>query len=356
MSPKIWRGGMIGAGAWAFNQLEAWQNVDGAQIVALCDRHPERVQPMADRFGIERTYPDFGEMLEREALDFVDICTRPYSHAYLVGQASARSLQILCQKPFCTSLEEAERVAAVCEQSGVRLMINENWRWQAWYRKAKELLEGGAIGEPFMAKIQERCRATLPQFKSEQAYIADMPRLILYEMGVHYIDTFRFLFGEPETVTTRLHHISPLMKGEDVQVILLAYPRMTGLIDTSWASVPVLGWDIPQDGSLPLVARLEIDGPLGTIFLGPDGVLHLYRDGEHQKWSFPETTEAESRAAAQRHFIDCLESGADFETSGRDNLKTMRIVWACYQSAEEGRSLAWMAGNKDELGSMKRRG
>jgi predicted dehydrogenase len=126
------------------------------------------------------------------------------------------------------------------------------------------------------------------------------------------------------------------MKGEDVQVIVLDYPHMTGLIDTSWASVPVPGWDIPQDGSPALVARLEIDGPLGTIFLGPDGVLHLYQDGEHQEWAFPAETEAESRAAAQHHFIACLESGAEFETSGRDNLKTMRILWACYRSAEEG--------------------
>jgi predicted dehydrogenase len=294
---------------------------------------------MAERFGIERIYPDFAEMLSHEKLDFVDICTRPYSHASLVRQAAGEGLQILCQKPFCTSLKEAEDIVAACEEAGVRLMVNENFRWQAWYRKAKALIAEGAIGKPFQVKIQERCRATLPHFVSAQAYMADMPRLILYEMGVHYLDTLRFLFGEPETVTARLHHVSPLMKGEDVQIILLTYPEMTALIDSSWASVPVPGWDVPVGSREALIARLEIDGPLGTIFLGPEGTLHLYRDGEHQSWAFSGATEAESRAAAQYHFISCLDSGAEFETSGRETLKTMALLWSCYRSAEEGVTL-----------------
>jgi predicted dehydrogenase len=336
MDKNTWRGGMIGAGAWATNQLEAWQKVHGAKIVALCDRHPERVQPMADRFEIGQTYQDFSEMLAHEDLNFVDICTRPYSHAALVRLAAAKGLQILCQKPFCTSLKEAQDVIAECEQAGVRLMVNENFRWQAWYRKTKLLLQEGVIGKPYQVKIQERCRATLPHFASAQAYLAEMPKLILYEMGVHYLDTLRFLFGEPEKVLARLHHISPLMQGEDVQIILLFYPEMTALIDSSWASVPVPGWDIPLDGREALIARLEIDGPVGTIFLSSDGALHLYRDGDHQCWNFPDTVEAESRAAAQDHFITCLNSGAEFETSGRETLKTMALVWSCYQSAGEG--------------------
>ena len=338
-----WRGGMIGAGAWAVNQLDAWRAVPGAQIAALCDRHPERVQPMAERFGITKIYPDFEAMLVNEELDFVDICVRPYSHASLIRLAAGAGLQILCQKPFCTSLSEAEAVVAECEQAGVRLMVNENFRWQAWFRKTKELLQEGVIGKAYQVKIEERCRATLPRFVSAQAYMAEMPKLILFEMGVHYLDTLRFLFGEPEAVTARLHHVSPLMQGEDVQIILLDYPEMTALIDSSWASVPVPGWDIPLDGRDALIARLEIDGPQGTIFLGPDGSLHLYRDGEQQTWLFPDTTEAESRAAAQRHFIACLESGADFETSGRETLKTMALLWSCYRSAEEGKTVQLLA-------------
>jgi len=129
------------------------------------------------------------------------------------------------------------------------------------------------------------------------------------------------------------------MKGEDVQILLLNYPRMTALVDSSWASVPVPGWDKPMDGSEALIARLEIDGPNGTIFLGPDGTLHLYLDNDHQTWFFPTTTEAESRVSTQSHFINCLKTGEDFETSGRYTLKTMALLWKCYESAEKGKTL-----------------
>jgi predicted dehydrogenase len=330
---------MLGAGAWAANQLSAWGKVEGARIVALCDRLPDRLHSLGGQFGIERLYRDFGEMLARERLDFVDLCARPQSHASLIRQAGEHGLPVLCQKPFCTSLQEAEEIVASCEEAGVRLMINENYRWQAWYRKAKDLLEVGAIGAPFQAKIQERWRATLPHFESTQAYLAEMPRLILYEMGVHYLDVFRYLFGEPEAVTARLHHISPKVRGEDVQMILLNYPHLTGLIQSSWVSVPVPGLDTAADGRDPLTARLEIDGVYGTIYLEPEGTLHLYRDGEYEQWKFGTETEEESRASAHSHFINCLEEGTEFETSGRDTLKTMTVLWACYQSAQESRTV-----------------
>lgn len=334
MPEETLRGGMVGAGVWSACQLEAWQKVNGARIIALCDRLPERLQSAAALFNIQRCYTDPAEMIAREELDFLDICARPSSHAPLVRLAAAHGLPVLCQKPFCTSLEEAVSVARECQQGGVRLMINENFRWQAWYRKVKVVLASGVLGQPFFVKMEERVRATLPRFENPQAYLAEMPRLILYEMGVHYLDTLRFLFDMPRQVTARLHHISPQVQGEDVQVILLDFERLTGLIESSWVSVPIPGIDIPADGSPALIARLEIDGPQGTLELGVDGVLNLHTDAGSNTWRFPLDTEADGRRAALQHFIDCLRDGSPFETGGMDNLQTMALVWAGYRSAE----------------------
>lgn len=340
MSGKNWRGGMVGAGAWSDIQLRAWAGVRGASIVALCDRHPDRRDPLVQRFEIPQAFDDLETMLAEADLDFVDICTRPYSHAALARLAVQRGLPVLCQKPFCTSLDEAREVTELCRGAGVRLMINENFRWQAWYRKAKELLDQGALGEPFLAVIQKRVRMTLPQFDHAQAYLAEMPQLILYEVGTHYLDTFRFLFGEPDKVFARLHHVSPQIKGEDVQLITLSYPQMTGVINTSWASVPAPGLDKPErDQGSYSPPRLEIDGTLGTLIQMSDGSLHLYTDDDHQQWHFPADTTDQSQVAAQQHFIDCLETGAEFETSGEQTLKTMALVYSCYQSAADGRAI-----------------
>jgi len=340
VTKKIWRGGMIGAGAWSEIQLNAWAGVKNAEIVALCDRHPERRDPIVERFGIPRAFDDFETMLDEADLDFIDICTRPYSHAALIKLAAGRGFPVLCQKPFCESLEEAREVSEFCDQTGVRLMINENFRWQSWYRKVKALLNAGELGKPFFAKIHRRSRISLPEFDHRQAYMQEMPRWAVYEVGVHYLDVFRFLFGDPDAIYCRLHRVSPHVAGEDVQVITICYQDLTCLINQSFASVPVPGIDRPDDDNADarrIPHGLQIDGAQGTLFLKPDRILHLYTDTGHQAWAFPEDTTQRSRAAAQQHFIDCLESGGKFETDGPETLKTMALVYACYLSAEEGR-------------------
>ena len=341
MSNRSWRGGMVGAGAWSEVQLTAWAEVGNAEIVALADRHPERRDPVARRFGIQHKYDDLETMLDDVELDFVDICVRPYSHASLTKLTAERWLPVLCQKPFCESLEEAHEVVTFCDQAGVRLMVNENWRWQAWYRKAKEVMDSGAIGKPFLGKIFQRTRSTLPRgfVDHSQAYFAEMPRLALYELGVHYLDTLRYLFGDPDSVYARLHQISPFIAGEDVELVILGFEGLTCYIDNSWASVQVPDIDTPKGIRRgELLSRVEIDGTEGTLALRADGSLHLLTDTEHQHWQFSrQGTIPESHTAAQQHFVDCLETEAEFETSGAETLRTMALVYAAYLSAEEGK-------------------
>jgi predicted dehydrogenase len=338
MSEKKWRVGMIGAGAWSDIQLNAWAGVGNAEVVALADRHPERRDPVVRRFNIPQGFDNFESMLDNAELDFVDICTRPYSHVPLTKMTVERGLPVLCQKPFCESIEEAKELVEFCDKAGVRLMVNENWRWQAWHRKARELLDSGALGKPFLVTIRWRLRMTLPGFDFNQGYFPEMERFITYEMGVHYMDTLRYLFGEPNFVFARHHRLGPDMKGEDVNVLVVAYDDMTVAIDTSFASVEVPGVDrLEENPDTWSPSQFRIEGTEGTLILGVDRSLTLVTDTDRQEWQFPSETFRESFASAQQHFVDCLESGADFETSGSETLKTMALVYACYRSAEEER-------------------
>jgi predicted dehydrogenase len=103
----------------------------------------------------------------------------------------------------------------------------------------------------------------------------------------------------------------------------------------SWASVPVPGVD-RTEGSRWRAPRFEIDGTKGTLTLTADASMHLVTDTDRKRWQFHQDVQSESCANTQRHFIDCLESSAEFETSGSETLKTMALVYACYRSAEEG--------------------
>lgn len=111
---------------------------------------------------------------------------------------------------------------------------------------------------------------------------------------------------------------------------------------TSWASVDVPGVDRAQPkqngGRTPHL--LEIDGTDGTLVLKADASMHLYRDkGEHQEWQLPPEAMALCIRDALQHFIDCLDSGAELETSGADTLNTMALVYACYRSAQDGQAI-----------------
>ena len=121
-SHRVQRGGVIGCGYFAQNHLNGWREVDGAEIVALCDRDSEALNQTAGFFGIERTYSDAETMLVEMDLDFVDVITQVGSHRELVELAAARKTHVICQKPFVPSVEDARNMVVSCVQSGVMLM------------------------------------------------------------------------------------------------------------------------------------------------------------------------------------------------------------------------------------------
>jgi hypothetical protein len=98
---------------------------------------------------------------------------------------------------------------------------------------------------------------------------------------------------------------------------------MTSPTNQSWASLPVPSLDQlgeERSGIAP-PPRFKIDGTEGTLALGADGWMRLFSDSGYQEWYFSEDTWPASRTAAQQHFIDCLESGAEFETAARKRSK-----------------------------------
>jgi D-apiose dehydrogenase len=102
------RGALIGCGFFSKNHLHAWNEIDNAEIVAICDTDSERLKATAREFGIARTYTDASAMLASERLDFVDIATTVRSHRPLVEMAARAGIAVICQKPFASTLNDAK--------------------------------------------------------------------------------------------------------------------------------------------------------------------------------------------------------------------------------------------------------
>jgi predicted dehydrogenase len=326
------RGALIGCGYISEQQLRAWGQIEAAEIVAVCDIDEAKARQRAQEFGIPAVYTDYRQMLDSEELDFVDIATRPAVHLEMVRAGAERGLNVLCQKPVAGSLDEARAMIAACREAGVLFMVNENARHQAWFRQVRELLEAGALGQPYNARFHNRWRSTLPTPNFEgQPFFQDMPRLIVFEAEIHMLDTARYLFGEAQTIYARLRRVSPHIAGEDKALIIADFGELTCLLDSNWYAVPEPGPAGVTWGSL------VVEGTEGTAVLDRRGALALYTGGEPQVWKFPPDTIPQSFVAAQRHFIECLDSGAEPETSGPQTLRTMALVFGAYRSAAEGR-------------------
>lgn len=134
------QGCLIGCGFFGRIQLDGWRRVTGARIEAVCDVDRTRARAAAAEFDAA-DYDNPERMLNERHPDFVDIATRPATHLPLVKLAAARGIPVLCQKPMANTWEEAVEIAATAQQAGIRLMINENWRWQPWYRRMREVLD-----------------------------------------------------------------------------------------------------------------------------------------------------------------------------------------------------------------------
>ena len=323
----------VGCGFFSRIQMEAWQRVNGARIVAACDVDRAKAESFAADFGL-RPYSDAAAMIEAEHPDFVDVATRPSTHPVLVELAAGRVPNLLLQKPMAETWEQSGLISKIAKKAGLRLMVNENWRWQAWYRAIAELIGANRIGKPFFYRMEVRNRDGVGDRPfSNQPYFADMPRFLLMETLVHHLDTARYLMGEIEEVFCRTGKLNPVIAGEDLALISIRHTNgVLGTIDGNRTTKPAEAGEVMGSSRFEgSEAAIELRGS-GDVWLGGEQVFSG-RDSIGYK--------GDSCRATQQHFIDCLLSGAEFETEATDYLNTtVAAVEACYRSAAENRPVS----------------
>lgn len=330
---------IFGTGFWARFQLCAWRELEGAQCVALYNRTLSKARRLGEEFGIDAVYDDPERLLREQAIDFVDIITDNATHEQFTRLAAAHGRHVICQKPFADTVAQAEGMLAACRAANVRLAIHENWRWQAPIRRFAEVLRDGAIGTPFRARIHY-CNS-FPVF-ANQPFLATLPRFILMDIGTHILDAARFLFGEATSVYCRTHRVNPAIHGEDVATAVMPMRGgMTVVCEMSYASRTEIE-RFPQ-------TYVYVEGDRGFAELGPDYWIRVTTaDGTHAvrrpppryAWADPAYDCIHAAIVdCCRDCRDALLSGRDAETSGADNLRTLRLVEACYASAERGEAV-----------------
>lgn len=328
---------ILGTGFWARYQLAAWRELPGAQCVALYNRTVAKAEALAREFGVPAVYGDPEELVRREKPDFLDIITDVGTHSRLVHLAAAHRIPVICQKPMAPTLADAERMVTACRQAGVPLFIHENFRWQRSLREVKQTLASGVIGPVFRGRV-EFCNS-FPVFDN-QPFLKELEQFMLTDVGSHVLDVARFLFGEASSLFCQTRRIHRDIKGEDVATVMMQ-----------------MGDNITVTCNMSYASRLEherfpetfvlIEGERGSIELGPDFSLRVTTEAGTQSrrcpppfyaWADPRYAVVHSSIVpCNENLLRALRGEGPAETTGEDNLQTVKLVFAAYESAANGK-------------------
>lgn len=321
---------LAGAGMISWYHLVGWRKLrDRVKLVAVCDPDVARATQRAQEFGIAKVYSDAEALLAHEAIDALDVASPRETHAAWVDAAAARGVDVLCQKPLTPTFAESE--ALVRRTAGkVRMMAHENWRFRPWYRELARWITGGELGDILLGRMSMISSGMLPDAAGHrpalerQPFMQHEPRLMLAEVLIHHLDVMRFLCGPLTVLSARTARTLADVEGETLAAVSLATQR--------GAPVEVVGtMAAPGYPSRP-PDRLELVGSKASVVFddwtlqlrGPDPRTRSYDRDQGYQASFD---------AVIAHFVECLQSGAPFETDAEENLATLRIVEDAYAAA-----------------------
>ncbi len=322
---------VIGVGYWASLQIQAWSEVKGAVLVAICNRTVSKARDFAATYHIPKVYGDIEEMFRKEKLDFVDIITYPSAHLQAVQLAAKHKVPVICQKPMAFDFASCLAMHKACKDAGVPFSIHENYRWQPPNRGVRELLDQGCIGEPFRAHIQ-LSYGTAETFVTE-ASLKDYVDFALTDMGPHLFDLARYLFGEPESMYCQTYKSLDFLPSDDIVCAMVRFRNVICTCEiTSLVNYRVFVEG--KNGSLELGTGENV-----TLKSGKETSVRQY-PSPHYSWisDYDENYHGKdcihSIVQCNRHLFDALCAGRPPETSGDEELKVMRMIEAARESSK----------------------
>ena len=331
---------IIGCGWAGLRHVQAFTRC-GAQVAWVVDVIPERAESIRKMItGEVQASVNYQEALNDPRLEAVDICLPHNLHGEVAVAAAQAGKHILCEKPIASTLEEADQMIEAAENAGVILMIAENERFHPAIRKIQELIQDGAIGKPALLQMTRQCYLKR-SFLEDRRWFLDAKAAAGGAMtvgGVHDFEKARMLVGEVESVySLRAPQRFLEMEGDDTSVALVRFRN--GVVGTFVLSF-ILKSLVTAAGQE--VHTLRIDGESGSLSLEDYHTIRLF--SERADWQNNQNliqheiyvSEQDTFLLEIEHFLECVQSGQQPITNGREERKPLEIVLAAYQSMRTG--------------------
>ncbi len=321
--------GIAGAGSIAGAHIRGYLKAgDLGQVTAVADVDLESAQRRAESVGGARVFPDYREMIASPLVEAIDICLPHHLHKDAIVRAAEAGKHILCEKPLCVTLDEAEAVTRAVAESGITLMCAHNQLFLPAVAPSREMIRDGKLGKVYAARTTD-IFAQGPDAKlgwRAQRVTAGGGELI--DTGYHPTYLLLHLIGsEPVEVAAMLSRHRIAMEGEDSAHLLVEFADGTvGTIVTSWAYEPIA----PTE-------KFSVVGETGSLWSDGRELFYRPRGGTQVKVVEAPEVAPDTFALEVVDFIDLLRDGRRPLNTEVEGIKVLKVILAAYASAEQKR-------------------
>lgn len=331
---KKLRAAVIGCGAIAHHcHIPGYLNDKGVELAALVDPSNKNLKEAQEKFGVEKGYRDVEKMFREIEPDMVSVCSPNRFHASQSLLAIERGCHVLCEKPLCMSLEEADALKKAADDSAGIFMVAFTHRFFKGNIKARQALEKGEIGKPFMIRIRFAHQGPDNGWMMSKSFFT--PDVAgggaLFDMGIHAIDLASFFFGKIKKTGAMMATLFKKIKLEDNAILQFEF-------ESGSLGYAEVGWTTKQGFS-----GIELYGSEGCIIIDYNGAATRITgetaasgkrtvntktlDKEPLRGGWP--TEME-------HFIRCAKKNEQPEVGVDAGIESLRVALAAYESDKTG--------------------
>lgn len=335
--------GLIGTGFVAGIHAHAFKMIPEAEVVAVASPTPGKAKAFAAKHGIPRAFEHYRDVLAIDEVEMVNLCLPNDLHAEVCIAAAQAGKHVVCEKPLCRTLDQADAMIAACKKARVLLLYAEELCFAPKYVRAKTLVDEGALARAFLVKQSEE------HFGPHEPWFWDVNRSgggVLLDMGCHSIEYARWVFGKPAiksvfaSLGTYVH--GDKTHGEDHSLCIVEYEGgCTGLAENSWA----------KQGGVDDKAEIYGSGGFTRADLLRGNSLLTYSETGYgyavekaattAGYTFTMYEEIWNYGFPQElaHFARCVRGQEQPVETGEDGREVLRIILAAYASAGMGRRI-----------------
>jgi UDP-N-acetyl-2-amino-2-deoxyglucuronate dehydrogenase len=333
---------LVGCGRIAkrHSELLGFGKIQGAQLIAACDLIEEKAEKIGKQFSVPY-FTDMHQMMQCEKVDAVVVLTESGNHAKNVIDLARYGKHIIVEKPMALTLDDADAMIQACDQTGIKLFVVKQNRFNVPVVKLREALEEGRFGKLVLGTVRLRwCR---PQNYYDQAPWRGtwaMDGGVLTNQASHHVDMLEWMMGDVESVFARSTTALVKIESEDTAVVILKFRNgALGVIEATTAtrpkdlegSISVLG-----EGGTVEIAGFAVNVMKTWNFVqvkpGDEEVMEKYSVNPPNVYGF-------GHQAYYEYVVDCISNNGPHLVDGLVGRKSLELINAIYESIETGKEV-----------------